>query len=252
VSIFYLKTYFVVISSFGRMGNMDYERQTWFSDTEVSGHHNSDTESINRCINKMSINGRGNIKANPDIAVLNMGVTTEGTDLMSAQRENAVKTERVIEALKKAGIEDRDIETASYVIEPIYEYVEGKQIFKGYRVRNLLKVTVRDMGRTGQIIDTGVRNGTNIVRDVEFSVSNPSRYYDQALRLAIEDAVRKAEVAANTIGVSLNRVPKEIVEESFGVVLGVQSASMDVKAAVTPIRPGPIDVTANVKTTFCY
>jgi uncharacterized protein YggE len=200
----------------------------------------------------MSINGRGSIKANPDIAVLNMGVTTEDTDLMAAQRENAVKTERVIETLKKAGIEDRDIEPSSYIIEPLYENIEGKQIFRGYRVRNLLKVTVRDMGRTGQIIDTGVRNGINVVRDVEFSVSNPSHYYDQALRLAIEDAVRKAEVAANTIGVSLNRVPKEIVEESFGVVLGVQSASMDVKAVVTPIRPGPIDVNANVKATFCY
>lgn len=231
---------------------MYYEKRPWFSDTEVSSHQNSDIGNIDRCINKMSINGRGSIKASPDIVVLNMGVTTEGTDLMSAQRENTVKMERVIEALKKSGIEDRDIETSSYIVEPIYENIEGKQIFKGYRVRNLLKVTVRDMGKAGQVIDTGVRNGVNAVRDIEFTISNPSHYYDQALRLAIEDAVRKAEVAANTIGASVNRIPKEIVEESFGVVLGVQSASMDVKAAVTPIRPGPVDVTANVKATFCY
>lgn len=204
------------------------------------------------CENRISVNGRGSIRVTPDTAVITMGIEMEGMDLNALQRENAEISQRVIRILVRMGIDEKDIETASYVVEPLYEYVEGRQIFKGYRVKNLLRVTVRELDSAGRIVDTAMKNGFNTVNSIDFDISDHSGYYYQALKLAVEDAVRKAEVISRTMGVNFTRIPVSVTEESYGPIPMVLGAFSDSKIAVTPIRPKKIEVAATVKAVFKY
>jgi uncharacterized protein YggE len=205
-----------------------------------------------KCEYRINVNGKGSVKVVPDIAVVILGVVTEGKDLNAVQKENADITERVIFALSKLGIDDRDIETENYIVEPMYDYVEGKQIFRGYKVSNILRVTVREIARAGKIIDTAVRSGVNTVSSINFDISEQSGYYYQALKLAVEDAVRKAEVVSKTMGVNFDRIPVNVAEESYGPIPMVLGAFTESKLAVTPIRPKRVEIAASVKAVFKY
>lgn len=204
------------------------------------------------CERRINVNGKGTVKAVPDIVVVMMGVTNEGKDLNGVQKENAELSERVVYALTKLGIDDRDIETQSYSIEPVYEFVEGKQILRGYRVRNILKVTIREIEKTGKIIDAAAKAGANTVNSIDFDISEEYGYYYQALKLAVEDAVRRAEVVSKTMGVNVNRIPVSVAEESYGPIPMVLGAFSDSRVATTPVRPKAIEITATVKAAFEY
>ncbi len=211
-----------------------------------------DVEDRCECERRINVNGKGTVRAVPDIAVVMMGVTNEGKDLNGVQKGNAELSDRVIYTLSKLGIDDRDMETQSYSIEPIYEFVDGKQIFMGYRVRNILKVTIREIEKTGKIIDAAVKAGANTVNSIDFDISEEDGYYYQALKLAVEDAVRRAEVVSKTMGVNVNRIPVSVAEESYGPVPMVLGAFSDSRIAATPVRPKAIEITATVKAAFEY
>ncbi|MDF2672262.1 MAG: hypothetical protein K0R09_527 [Clostridiales bacterium] len=233
---------------------MGYLKGQWF-DEENSPYYSEayrNEEDLCKCENRINLNGKGSVKAIPDIAIVILGVVTEGKDLNAVQKENADIMERVIFSLSKLGIDDRDIETESYVVEPMYDHVEGKQIFRGYKVRNMLRVTVREIGKTGRIIDSAVKSGANTVSSIDFDISEQGGYYYQALKLAVEDSVRKAEVVSKTMGVNVDRIPVIVTEESYGPIPMVLGAFAESKIAATPIRPKGIEITASVKSVFKY
>lgn len=233
---------------------MSYMDREWFDGAsgEYSLNSYRNDEELCRCENRINVNGKGSVKAVPDIAVVIMGVTSEGKDLNAVQKENAELTERVIFTLSKLGIDDRDIETEAYTVEPVYDFVEGKQVFRGYRVRNILRVTIREIGKTGRIIDAAVKSGANTVSSINFDISEEWGYYYQALKLAVEDAVRKAEVVSKTMGVNVDRIPVSVTEESYGPIPMVLGAFTESRIAATPIRPKGIEITATVKAVFKY
>ena len=108
------------------------------------------------------------------------------------------------------------IQTQNYNIRPNYDYIDGKQVFRGYEVSNNLKVLIRNINFAGEIIDTAVKNGANTVSGINFIVSDQTKYYYEALRLAIEDAQNKASVMANELKVKLNIIPIQINEQDKG------------------------------------
>jgi uncharacterized protein YggE len=234
---------------------MGYLKGQWFEEENgpyYSQSYRNEEYELCKCENRINVNGKGSIKAAPDIAVVILGVVTEGKDINAVQKENAELTERVIFALSKLGIDDRDIETETYAIEPMYDFIEGKQIFRGYKVRNILRVTVREIARAGKIIDTAVRSGVNAVNSIDFDISEQGGYYYQALKLAVEDAVRKAEVVSKTMGVNVDRIPVSVKEESYGPIPMVLGAFAESKMATTPIRPKQVEFVASVKAVFKY
>ncbi|MEA4828272.1 MAG: SIMPL domain-containing protein, partial [Clostridium sp.] len=101
--------------------------------------------------NSVKLNGKGTLKTKPDMAILTLGVITEGKELKTVQEENALKTNSLINRLKAMGINERDIQTQSYNVDIEYDYVDGKQVFRGYRVTNTIVVTIRDINKTGEI-----------------------------------------------------------------------------------------------------
>lgn len=199
----------------------------------------------------IKVNGTGTVKAVPDMATVRLGVVTEDLALETAQSENAAKSTEVISSLIDNGIPRKQIRTASYNIEPIYDYVEGKQIFKGYRVTNLLSITITDLTNIGKIIDDATAAGANRVDSINFSVSDPSVYYDRALNLAIKSTLRKAFVIAEAIGAQINEIPCKIIEESPAVPI-TEGPILKLSAQSTPILPGQIEIAARIEAVFEY
>ncbi|KGK85937.1 SIMPL domain-containing protein [Clostridium sp. HMP27] len=199
----------------------------------------------------LKINGTSTIKVEPNIAIVNLGVVTEDTNLEKAQRENAIKVTSIINELLKFGVSKEDISTLTYNIEPQYDYIEGKQVFRGYKVTNILSVTIKDLSKVGQIIDAAVSKGANRVDNIKFTVENPSPYYNKALSLAIINAINKARQVENTLKVNMFKTPYKIIEQSS--TENVQEvADFKVLAATTPILPGQITITSNIEAFFYY
>lgn len=200
---------------------------------------------------ELKLNGTATIKVESNIAIVNLGVVTEDMNLEKAQRENAIKVTAIINELLKFNIPKEDISTSSYNIEPQYDYIEGKQVFRGYRVTNILSVTIRDLSKVGQIIDAAVSKGANRVDNIKFTVENPSLYYNKALSLAIINAINKARQVENTLKVTVFKIPYKIVEQ--GSTENIQEvAGFKALAATTPILPGQSTITANIEAFFHY
>lgn len=204
--------------------------------------------------NRMTVTGEGTVSATPDQAIITIGVINEGQNLSAAQKENADKTAAVIQGMLSLGISQSDIQTSSYRIDPQYNYENGQQIFRGYRVEHQLQVTVKDIRKTGQVIDTAVASGANSVSSIQFTVSNPDAFYNQALTLAIQNAQQKAITMARTLGVTLQPVPvvvQEISQQLPPRPIPFQAAML-AQSAETPIQPGENRITATVKVEYTY
>jgi uncharacterized protein len=201
----------------------------------------------------MSTNGIGIIQVNPDIAILNLGVTTESMDVKVAQSENNEIINNILSDLYNIGIDKEDVQTVDISIRKAYDYEDGRQIFRGYEVVHILKIIVRDISLVGEAYTIAIENGANSDVDITFTASNIEKYYDRALALAVRDAVNKGKLMANTLGVRLKKVPKEISE----VVLSqtppprpyVLAATKEV--GTTPISEGTLEVRAEVNAVFC-
>lgn len=206
----------------------------------------------NPCDYRMSVNGKGRITAVPDMASVILGVVTEGSELKTIQQENAARMSQIIAALKRMGISEKDIQTNSYFINMIYDYIDNRQVFKGYRVTNSVKVNIRDIQKTGEIVDAAVSNGANLVENIEFALSDPSSYYRKALSMAVKDAAENAKVIGKTLGVISDETPVSVTEETNSYIPTAVKSSAAVYDAATPIKPGLIDIAANIKAVFRY
>lgn len=198
--------------------------------------------------NTITLNGRGQITPIPDIAIIRLGVQTQGEDLNTVQMENADLSNSVINALRQLGI--TDIRTFQYTIDKLYDYVNGTQIDKGYTVRNILEIKVNDISQTGQVIDTAVANGANVVDLVSFDVSNRELYYQEALNRAITNTIDKAESISQHLGIPVNLIPIRIEETGATPVPILRNVAE--RTFTTPIEPGELLIEAYVTAVFQY
>ncbi len=206
---------------------------------------------VEPCACDLKVEGTGRVKVRPDIAVAELGAVTENRQLGTAQEENAASMTSIIRTLNGMGIPPADIQTSTYSITPQYDYIEGRQVFRGYRVEHMLRVTIRDTARIGTIVDSAVQNGANQIGGITFSVSDPSPYYRQALDAAIDDALAKAGTIAAKLNIKVIRVPVQITETSFEQ--GAPAPFVFQTAApATPVQTGQIEITARLAAVFAY
>lgn len=196
----------------------------------------------------MTLTGRGQTSPTPDIAVIRLGVQTQGEDLIKAQTENAGLSQAVINSLRQLGV--TDIKTFQYTIDKIYEYVNGTRIDKGYSVRNILEINLQNIDQTGLVIDTAVDNGANVVDLVSFEVSQKDMYYRESLNLAISDAIEKANSISHHLGVPVNLIPIRIEESSAAPIPILRNVAE--RTFTTPIEPGEQLIEAFVTAVFQY
>ncbi|ALC86858.1 hypothetical protein AM499_14270 [Bacillus sp. FJAT-22090] len=200
----------------------------------------------------ITVRGDGEVFVKPNYAQIQIEVSTEGKDVRGAQQENANIMNQVIQSLLQLNIPREDIQTAAFNVLPQYDYVEGKQIFRGYEVTNALTVKVRDTNKIGSVIDTAVQNGANRVSGIQFKIENADPYYQQALRLALQNAQTKAKTIAETLKLTLHPQPIEVVEERETGPILYKSVAMADQTFSTPIEPGQILINAIVKVKYQY
>jgi uncharacterized protein YggE len=195
----------------------------------------------------MTLTGQGRVTLVPDLAVIRLGVQNNGTDLEEMQAQNAQTTQTIIDALNQLGV--RDIKTFQYTIDKLYGEENGTPVDRGYTVRNILEIRTDDLAGVGGIIDVAVDSGANVVDLISFEVLQPELYYQQALNIAVMDAIEKARSIARHLGISINSIPVSIIENS---VLPRPSQAFQRELAATPVIPGNITIEAMVTAEFAY
>jgi uncharacterized protein YggE len=162
---------------------------------EVAG----ETESTCDPTRTINVSGTAVVNVAPDRALVQLGVQSNGRSPKEVQARNAAAISQVIKAVKAQGVEAKDITTDWYVIEPLYEDYDSLYI-KGYRIYNVVAITMREVGKTSDVIAAAFQAGANQVVNVEFYTSELRKYRDQARQMAMQAASEKAGALAETAG----------------------------------------------------
>ena len=155
----------------------------------------------------ITISGEGKVTAAPNIAVTSVGLVTEKNDVGAAQSENTQKMNKLIAAMKAAGIADEDLKTTQYQIYPKYSYDSktGSNI-TGYSVTQSVEIKIRDLTKISDVLAKAGEAGANQVTGVQFTIDEPKNLRAEAREEAVKDAEEKAEKLAKELGVRLGKV----------------------------------------------
>jgi uncharacterized protein YggE len=202
---------------------------------------------------RVVVTGEGSASVPPDQATMRSGVTTRAKTAKEAADANAKLMVAVTAALVEAGIAQKDIKTTRFSIQPVYITPEPRTEPKlvGYSVTNQVNMVIRDIAKTGDILDRLIAAGATDVGDIVFSLSDPSAALDKAREAAVADARRKAELYARAAGVTLGRVAWITEDPSYEppFMLGAQPAGA-MRAKATPISTGEDTLHARITVGF--
>ncbi|NWJ26725.1 SIMPL domain-containing protein [Rhizobium sp. RM] len=206
----------------------------------------------------ISVSGEGQSAVAPDMAILNFSVVKQAETAAVALTENSKALSEVLKALKAASIEDRDLQTSNFSVQPLYKHFEPKDgvyvapEITGYQVSNGLTVRVRDLKKLGEILDTSVKLGINQGGDITFTNDKPEATVTEARKLAVADALAKAKTLTEAAGVKLGRVIQitENMQRPMPVPQGAMRASMMKEADSVPIASGENNYSVVVNVTF--
>lgn len=199
----------------------------------------------------ITVTGEGVIAVKPDIARVTLGVDVTNQSASAAQQDAAAKMDSVIAELKKQGIQEKDIQTVRFELAPEYDRPNQTAVLRGYRVTNLVAVTVRDINKVGGLLDSVVASGATRLHGISFSVSDPAAAGAQGREQAVKSARGKAEQLAKLAGVTLG--PAVAIEESVSAPEApIEMVQRDVAMAApaTPVSPGTQEVRTIVRVTY--
>lgn len=197
------------------------------------------------------VNGRGEVRAEPDLATVRLGIVQQAESARVAQDAANLVGTAILEALEDVGVDDEDVQTAGLNLTPLYSRMrgDGDPEIVGYRASNTVSIRVTDIQRVGIVIDAGLDAGANQLQGVGFGLQDDLASREEALRLAITEARRKAEAMAGALGVRLNGVAR-VSEGGVFVqqpMMEMSGRAMAVQEAVsTPVAPGSVSVSASV------
>ena len=155
----------------------------------------------------LSVSAEASAKRVPDVATISTGVVTQAADANAAMRANAVQMDKVMAAIKAAGIGERDVQTSGINLNPQYKYVENAPpSIVGYQASNTVNVKVRDLSKLGKVLDAFVEQGANQINGPSFEVDKPDEAYDEARVAAIRKAQARAQTYADALGLKVRRI----------------------------------------------
>jgi uncharacterized protein YggE len=190
----------------------------------------------------------------PDVADIGAGVVTQAPEASVALASNADKMSRVVAALRKAGVQERDIQTSGLNLQPQYRYEQNKPpVLTGYQVTNRVSVTLRDLRQAGKIIDTLVAEGANQVDGPNFRIDKPEPLMDQARAEAVRIGRARAELYAKASNLKVKRIAS-ISELGAAPPMPFPMPAPRVMAmearADSPIVPGELRLAASLTMVF--
>jgi uncharacterized protein YggE len=201
----------------------------------------------------ISVSGTGQASGAPDLALLDLGVSTEGKTVKEARDSAATAMNAVSDAVKSDGVADKDVQTRQFSIEPEYQYPDGRQELIGFRVTNIVEVKVRDLDRVGEVIDDVAAAGGDVVQvqGLSFTIEKPEDLRAQARQDAMADARARAEGLAELAGVKLGK-PISVTETATTPPSPFLEAAPAARGAeeATPIEAGELEVSVTVDVLF--
>lgn len=205
----------------------------------------------------ISVSASGQVKADPDMAIVRLASTAVADDPTAAREQLASNVSKMLGALEGIGLSEDDIRTTSYNLFERHPYPRDESPDKNdveYYARQSFEVEVDDISRAGEIIDTAVDNGANQVMGVEFTLSEATQreLRKQALEDAMSDAKDQATVIANSANLSIAGV-HSVTTSNIGFIPINTFVREDVAGgdgASTVINPGPLTVRATVHVTY--
>ena len=212
----------------------------------------------NEQVHGISVAGEGKVSARPDVTMITLGVSTLRPTVAEARDAAATALDAMVSSMRDNGVEEKDIQTTNLNIYPEYRYSNnGEQTLTGFRVSNTVIAKLRDVDRTGEVVDEAVTAGGNeaTIQGISFTIDDPESLREQARAAAVADAKKRAEALANASGVKIGK-PISISEGTLyspPIPYAERAgAAEDSAQAVpeTPIQPGELDVIINVTVTW--
>ncbi|MEK7211689.1 MAG: SIMPL domain-containing protein [Patescibacteria group bacterium] len=205
-------------------------------------------------VKTITIDGAGKITAVPDIGTVDVGFMTEGKNVQAIQKENVAKMNKLIDAIKKLGIDSKDIQTTQYQIYPKYDYTNGRSALAGYTISQSIMIKIHDLDKISEVLAKAGDSGANQVGGLNFTFDDPEDLKVQVRGKAILNAKGKAEVLANSLGIKLGRIvgfseggsspyPYPLYKSAEGYGVGGGGAAPAIEA-------GSLDITSNVSITY--
>jgi uncharacterized protein YggE len=206
----------------------------------------------------ISVSGTGQASAQPDMAVISLGVTSEAEEASEALTENSTQMTAVIDALKTGGVLAKDIRTQTIRLSPRYEQPPrtpgGEQkpaVLVGFVANNVVEARVRDLDTLGTLLDAAVKAGGNQIQGIRFEIEDPSELLVQARDAAWEDALAKAMQLADLADAELGRA---LTIQEFSRTPrpyeGARAITFDTQVAAVPIEPGEQSMQIEVQVTW--
>lgn len=202
----------------------------------------------------LNISAQAEARRVPDVATLSAGVVTQAADGNTAMRENAVQMDKVMAAIRAAGIAERDIQTSGVNLNPQYRYADNEAPkITGYQASNTVSLKVRDITKLGKVLDSLAAQGANQINGPSFEIDQPEPVYDEARLAALKKAQARAETYAKSLGLRVRRIVS-ISEGSSGgfrppmpmmAMARAGKAEMD-----TAVAPGETTLSVNLDVVF--
>ncbi len=197
----------------------------------------------------LRVSGEGRVAVKPDVAIVQAGVESTGKQLPPTVAEASARMRRVLDALSKLGIPERDVQTTRHDVRVERPWSEGRQgDITGYTVSDEVRIKVRDLSRLGAVLERVVAVGSNAMRGLTFERDDPAPARAEALARAISAARVKAEAMAKAAGVSLGEV---VSIEEGGAERPIPLARAEMRVAGgAPVAPGELEIDGQVAVTF--
>lgn len=199
----------------------------------------------------LSLSAHGEVKVAPDMASIMTGVATDAPTAAEAMRLNREKMNAVVAALRRAGIDQKDIQTSGLSLSPQYTYRDNQPpLLRGYQASNNVSVTVYDLNRLGAVVDAVVEAGSNQINGVSFGLRDPQAAQDDARREAVRRLKAKADLYAAATGMRLKGL--KALSEGGDVsvprpMFRALAANVMDTAESTPIEPGQLTVRIDIQ-----
>jgi uncharacterized protein YggE len=170
---------------------------------------------------QITVVGTGSVLVTPDTVKITVGVSEQDTTVQAAQSKADATMAAIIDKLKAAGITDKDYRTAQFSVEPVMDFnnpTKGQPngTLTGFRVVNMIEITLHDTSQAASLIDSLVTAGANTIYGINFSVSNPEAIQQQAYEQAVQDAKARAEKLAALSNLTLGKIVS-VSESGAGV-----------------------------------
>ena len=206
------------------------------------------SQAIAESLPTITVVGEGSIEGAPDMAVLSLGVTTEGASAAEAMAANTASLKIVLERMKSAGIAEKDVQTSNLSLNPNWTGYDSGATPKivGYTASNQVMIRIRDLPSLGEILDAAITDGANTLNGLSFGLSNPRPAMDLARAEAVADAHARATLLVEAAGAKLGKIVSISENGGYSQPVPMFRAASEAMPEAVPVQGGEVATLATV------